>query len=117
MTPRPTRLAAWCIFNIASLTEAFADLDRAIEIAPTFPDAYFNRGSAYLEVEDFRQSVADLDRAIELNPSDAVAYFNRALAYSGLGNLEQAATDCDRAIELDLDLAFACQDVVNRPLA
>ena len=76
--------------------EAMKDYDRAIQLAPTQPEAYNNRSNIKKEMHDIDGAIADLDRAIELNPQMARAYLNRGLLKiskndaNGCNDLQQA---------------------------
>jgi tetratricopeptide (TPR) repeat protein len=63
--------------------------------------AYNNRGTAYLDLGNYRQAIGDFDKAIVINPNHAGSYYNRGTAYSDLGDDRQAITDFDRAIEIN----------------
>jgi len=84
---------------------ALIDLNRAIELDPTYPEAYLNRGEALAAAKRFHEAILDLDRFIASNPGFAPAYQSRASAWSGLGENERAIADLDRAIALEPDSA------------
>jgi tetratricopeptide (TPR) repeat protein len=75
------------------LTGGLADLDRAIQIDPTYPEAYNNRG--YLKtskLQDPQGALTDLDRAIQLKPNDGDAYALRGNRPRAIADLQQAAS-------------------------
>ena len=57
------------------------------------PQNLFNIGSAYLDLERFKEAKAKLDDALAINPAMAVAHVNKGLAEHSLMNLE-SAIDC-----------------------
>ena len=65
---------------------AIQDYDKAIEINPKYAEAYFNRGSAYLEQGDPIVAIQDYDMAIALDPKFAAAYVNRGYARNAQGD-------------------------------
>ena len=79
----------WRIFN------------RAIELDPNDALAYFNRGNAYADQEEYARAMEDFNRAIELDPNDALAYYNRGVTYADQGEYDRAMEDCNRAIEIN----------------
>ncbi len=85
------------------LRQAIIDFDKAIDLNPSYAEAYNSRGSAYFEVGDFGQAIADYNRAIEMNPDFGGAYANRGLAYANLGDVDQAIADLEKAISLISD--------------
>jgi hypothetical protein len=42
------------------------DYDKAIELSPSFADAYFNRGLTHIFLGNNRQGISDLSKAGEL---------------------------------------------------
>jgi len=52
---------------------AVADLSRAIEANPNFPEAYYHRGSAYDSKGEYERAISDYTRAIEINSQDVKA--------------------------------------------
>lgn len=57
---------------------ALTDLTRAIAMAPTVPDYYYERGQAYLGNRQPDLALADFDEAIKLKPDDVLALLARA---------------------------------------
>jgi tetratricopeptide (TPR) repeat protein len=83
------------------LRAALADYDTALELEPSQPDAYLNRGLTLLRANRPAEALRDFDAAIANNPErPALAYYGRAGAYEDLGNLRAAYFDYRRASEL-----------------
>jgi len=59
---------------------ALADFNIAIKLKPDYPEAYSNRGIAYVKIGKFDSAIDDYNKAIELNPHCAKVYFNRGIA-------------------------------------
>jgi tetratricopeptide (TPR) repeat protein len=74
--------------------------NKAIELDPTLPDAYNNRGEVYLEQKQYSQAIDNYTQAIELDPTLPDAYQGRSKAYTALGDTERAAEDEKRYREL-----------------
>ncbi len=55
--------------------------------------AYYNRGLAYENKDDYARAIADYSDAIRLDPNDADAYFYRALDKGRLGDKAGAEAD------------------------
>ena len=88
--------------------------DKAIEQNPNFTEAYYYRGSAYLNIgaacqntKKYDCAIKDLDEAIRLNPKYEEAYNVRGLVYHHKGEYGCAIKDFDRAVELNRDYADA----------
>jgi tetratricopeptide (TPR) repeat protein len=93
---------------LANYQQAIADYDQAIQINPTYVDAYINRGITYNAIGEYERAIGDFDKAIEIDPSNPEAYLKRAESYRLLGLTEQAIADLRRALELNTsDLAGA----------
>jgi len=86
-----------------------ADFSKAIEIDPTFVEAYCNRGKLYYLQGGYDLAVTDASKAIELDPTVSKAYFIRGEAYNAkhlfnhrLGNFDdRAIADYEKGIELE----------------
>ena len=85
----------------AAYEKAIMHYSRALKLKPDLPDAFINRGDAYLGKGDFDPALADFNKAIELNPNDADAYIIRGDAYLGKGDFDPALADFNKAIELN----------------
>ena len=57
-------------------------LTDAINLNPNFTEAYYNRGLAYANLQNYEQALADFSKAVELNPSLAEAYYYRGNIYN-----------------------------------
>jgi len=86
--------------------EALADLDRAVEYAPTYMWAVGQRGIANRLAGNFEQALADFDSAIRLNPAISWAYAERGEVHRQQKRYQQALADLDRAIERKPDDAW-----------
>lgn len=78
---------------------AIAAYTRALEFDKKYPDAYNNRGVAYMSQKDYAAAVADFTRSIELAPSDA-AYNNRGNIYFSQQKVAEAIADFTAAINI-----------------
>jgi hypothetical protein len=78
-----------------------ADYDKLIDLDPDNPDAYYERGDFYYEMDEYSKAIADYSKTIELDPRHVLAYFNRACAYGEIGKYDEAIADYSKAIELN----------------
>lgn len=80
---------------------AIAEFTGAIEVDPTFAEAYYERGLAYLTgPEDSGRAIDDLTRAIEIEPNMGAAYRRRGIAYFREDDDKHALADLDHAVAL-----------------
>lgn len=73
--------------------EAIALLNRAISIDPLVPQAYFERGMAYLNLNQDAEAAADFDRALDLDPDFPGARDWRSRVAELLGDVRRAAEE------------------------
>ncbi|HWB12513.1 MAG TPA: tetratricopeptide repeat protein [Pirellulales bacterium] len=108
----PTNPRAWVNlartnFNSGNRAEALELLDRAVEIAPDYADARYNRGIGRQSLGMLDESLEDFDRAIEQDPGVATYYFYRAMARRARGRLSEALEDYDTVVRLQPGFAAA----------
>jgi tetratricopeptide (TPR) repeat protein len=83
---------------------------KVIQLDASVPQAYLNRGYAYLLKGSYDLAIADFTKAIELKPDYELAYGNRANTYLKKGNFDLALADINKAIQLRPDSADAYND-------
>src|ERR1043166_8796013 len=87
------------------LDNAFADVTKALELAPNNSMAYTARGSIYASRRDFDNALKDYDRALEINQVNTTALTFRGTVLTQTGKLDEAVSDYDRAIALSPNYA------------
>ena len=87
----PDRAIAGCTAVLGRGDQESAE-DRAI--------ALYDRGSAYLAMEQYDRAIADLSEAVRLDPTHAEAFNNRGIAHIRKGEYDQAIADLNEAIRL-----------------
>ena len=91
--------------NFETGKEAISSYNRAIELNPTFADAYNNRGNLLSDMDNKEEAEQDYNKAIDLNPENADFYLNRGLLYQGMNKIEYARNDIETAITLSPEYA------------
>ncbi|MCF0179532.1 MAG: tetratricopeptide repeat protein [Bacteroidales bacterium] len=86
---------------------ALRDLDKVIELSPTFVYAYYNRAFISSKLNNLDAAIEDLNKAIELYPGFAEAYYNRGLILLRMGKTRQGIQDLSKAGELGLAMAYS----------
>ena len=89
------------------LDRAFADLEEAIGIDPTYACSFSNRGRIWAFKGDLDRAIADYDTALKLDPNFAIAYNNRGDALMKRGDIDKAIEDFTTAIKHDPQNAHA----------
>ena len=83
---------------------AISDYSKAIDIDPTFFDAFYNRGNAKsFGLRDFSSAISDYTKAIQLNPREkriASVYGNRGISKIQLKDVKGACSDWRKALSL-----------------
>jgi predicted O-linked N-acetylglucosamine transferase (SPINDLY family) len=83
------------------LEEAVQSYEGAIEINPSFAEAYFSRGNALQMLKEYKAAVESYDCAVALTPDFTEAYVNRGNALQALFKLDEAIKNFDHAIALN----------------
>ena len=93
---------------------AIENFNNAIERNPHFPEAYYYRGAAHLNigaacqnVKKYNCAIEDLDKAIQLKSNYEEAYNVRGLVYHHKSEYGCAIADFDKAIEINSEYADA----------
>lgn len=83
---------------------AIADFDEAIALDPRQPEAYLNKGSALIRLNNPGEAVRLFTVALEYHTRrPEIAHYGRAIAHETMGNVRAAYNDYRRASELDPD--------------
>ena len=90
--------------QVGDLDKAVYYFTRAIQINPSFSQAYNNRGVVYQAKGYYDQAISDYSKAIELDPSYAQAYNNRAISYYFRKNYDKAWEDIRKTKELGFEV-------------
>ena len=99
------RAEAFLLMN--ETEKASIDLDKAIQLNPSFAESYDSRGKAKMRLQKVEEAINDFSKAIELSPKLGSALFNRSNAFLFLGEVDDALEDLNRAIELEPNFAVA----------
>jgi tetratricopeptide (TPR) repeat protein len=74
--------------------------------------AYYNRGCAYYDKEEYDLAISDYSKAIEIESNDVKAYYNRGNAYAkGKGEYDLAISDFNKALQCDPGLVNVYQNM------
>jgi tetratricopeptide (TPR) repeat protein len=88
--------------RVVGTKQAIQELTTAIKLNPQYASAYFVRGFARSQIQDYRGAIGDYSKAIELNPKFGVAYYNLGVIKAEKINDQQGAlADYNRAIEMN----------------
>jgi tetratricopeptide (TPR) repeat protein len=79
--------------------EALTKFNEAIAIEGAYPLAYFGKGEALREMEDYQSAANAYTQAIDRDPNLAAAYNGRGECFLELQTLDIASTDFNSALE------------------
>lgn len=96
-----------CYNELADYSNAIEDFSLAIQMNPTFSNAYLGRGVTLSNLGQYDRAIHDYNEAIKIDPDLSNAYLNRGLAYYATGSFEYAVSDFDKAITLNPGYAEA----------
>jgi len=86
--------------KIAYQNAAFQHFNRAIELYPTYADAYGQLGLAYYRQKEYDKAMQQYQKSLEYDPKDAKIYSNMGVIYFKKGNLQKAEEVYLKAVQL-----------------
>jgi tetratricopeptide (TPR) repeat protein len=86
-------LAGVILVQVGHSDKALGLLDRAVEVKPSDPEVYYNRGNARFALQKYKEAIADYSRSITLKPQSPLAMFAQGNALRECGQ-QQAAILC-----------------------
>jgi len=89
----------WYEESIASYSQAITTSGN--KSGPNVTAAYYNRGLAYLMINNYDEAILDFTSVITLNPGDSQAYHCRGSVWRRKQCSDKAIDDFNRAIEKD----------------
>ncbi len=89
------------------LNQAIQNADQAIKLAPSYPDAYYQKGYATFLLEKYTEAESPLKRATELDSKNAVYYTVLAYNYYQLKDNSSARQAVQKALDIDPDFQDA----------
>jgi predicted O-linked N-acetylglucosamine transferase (SPINDLY family) len=92
---------------------AVAAYDRALAARPSFAEAHYGLGNAYMVFHEPNRALESYERLLALDPAHAAGWSNRGNALQGLGRLDEAVESYDRALALRADVALTHYNRAN----
>ena len=87
--------------NRRDFTHAVRHFDRAIEIDPTFAEAYNQRAVVHYLLEEYGESIDDCRRTVERMPDHFGAWAGMGHCHAHEGDLAEAVRCYERALEIN----------------
>jgi tetratricopeptide (TPR) repeat protein len=102
-TPPALVATASACMEVNDLEAAARDLDEALQLAPEWAAAHFERGKLWLRLDDMERAAAAFGRAAELMPQLGSAWANLGATLGELDRREDALRAFERALGCDPD--------------
>jgi tetratricopeptide (TPR) repeat protein len=83
------------------LDEAASELQRALTIAPQYPEALSLRAVVRLATGDTKSATEDAKRSVEIDPSNSLAYTILGASYNATGQFLLAVASLQKALKID----------------
>jgi tetratricopeptide (TPR) repeat protein len=80
---------------------------KAVSIDPKHANGYNNMGTAYYDLQNYRDAIRCYEKAIAINPNYAAAYVGMGDAYYNLQNYHEAVRCYEKAIAINPNYAAA----------
>jgi len=93
--------------SIASIDNVKSDYNKAIELLPELPYAYYNLGNIYCAEQKYNEGFALYDKVIEINPKMGEAFFNKGITMIFLSDTDNGCKYISKAGELGIKNAYA----------
>lgn len=92
--PKPASASVYNLglksFEQGDIPSAISFFKRAIDLDPTFIDAYYNLGAIYKKQKNYTESAKAFQKAVDLNPKDYDATYELANSYLNLKDNQNA---------------------------
>ena len=95
--------------------EGMAHLERAVQLAPSEPEAVYDIGTILLQDQNFAGAAARFEAALKIRPDWAEAHNNLGIALASQGRIADALTHFERAVELKPDHRPTRAPIAIRP--
>ena len=96
-----------CVTQAHDSKAALANYNKAIELYPTFTDAWVRKGVTLFNDEKYYEAETCLNEAVRLSPMLFKAVYNRGKVRLSLNQVNEAMADFDRAISIKPEHAKA----------
>ncbi len=80
--------------------EAIAELQKALELDPSFADALLAMGHALHKLKRLPEAVEAIQRAIEINPQDPMYHTSLSTVYRDMGRIPDAEEEMAISFQL-----------------
>jgi tetratricopeptide (TPR) repeat protein len=86
--------------ELKNFKAAAADFTKAVELKAANPLVIYNRGTAFLFMNDWKKAIRDFDAFVAVQPDFVNAYLNRGLALLNVKKIDEALADFNYGLKL-----------------
>lgn len=85
---------------IEALKRTLMFYNKAIEINPNYPEAWYDKGVSLFDLKKYRESLNSLDKAASLDYNYSMAWYYKGLAYNQIKEYNEALKAFDTALSI-----------------
>lgn len=100
-------------YELKDNKKAVAALEKAIEINPQYPGAYYNLANIYNAAGNKEEAIVLYQKAIAINPDFSEAYNNLGIAYADIGETQEAIASYEKAAAINPNFIAAYFNLGN----
>ncbi len=93
--------SAYSAYQNGNYERAIELYSAQIKINQEYAPIFYNRGLAYMRMENFPAAIADLNKAVQLDKQNADAYYTLAIAHTKMGDYSKAIDNANQATEIN----------------
>jgi Flp pilus assembly protein TadD len=93
------------LFKRGHVDEAIAQIQKAMEIYPNYPDGHYNLGVALAQNGQVDEAIAEYKKALEVNPNDVKTRYNLGNILLQKGQVDEATAQFQKALEINPNFA------------
>jgi tetratricopeptide (TPR) repeat protein len=87
--------------ELKNFKAAAADFTKGIELKINNPIVFYNRGTAYLQLNDWKKAIKDFDAFLAVQPDFVNGYLNRGIALLNVKKTDEALADFNRGLQIN----------------
>lgn len=95
------------LFRELNYSEAINSYKMAIELDPTYVQAYLDMGDIYYNQEKYEEAIVNYDTVVKLEPANTYAYYSKGSALHFLFKYDEAIKMYDEAIKINPGYGYA----------
>ncbi len=107
-------VSGWVFFSEGKFQEALESINKSIQLAPNYIDAYRLRGKINYNLEEFQKCRADMDSCIKHGDQTAEPTFYRGVSFYSEGNYDATIRELSKIVSDD---SFSARSYYFRGLA